>query len=377
MSIKNLMKDIRKRTGSESFKDSKYGEISTWISTGDYGLNRILTGDIYKGIPSGKVVILGGESQSGKSFIAANLAADALNNQGFDMIFYFDSEGGAMKEFFESRGCDPENIEHILVDSVEDATVKILSTYRKIVDYKKENPEAKFLCILDSLGELVPDKLINDAVDKGRQAQDMGLRAKLINNMVKGLTIPALRSDTSMVIVNHVYDDPASMFPTKVKAQGGGKGLQYTAHLSIQCAKRNEKSDSGAESAYKASILKFFTVKNRIVKPFFSSEMFLDFSKGPMKYFGLLEPAKRYGFIIQKGAYYIVPSYSDKNLRLKAFIDDPEVWNTFLDDLNAKFKAEMSYSGNETDDELDAIMEEQMESVATEILDESDDNAEA
>jgi RecA/RadA recombinase len=368
MSIKNLMKDIRKRTGSTTFKDSKYGEVSTWISTGDYGLNRIISGDIYKGIPSGKVVLLGGESQSGKSFIAANLAADALNNQGFDMIFYFDSEGGALNGFFESRGCDTEKVEHILVDSVEDATVKILSTYNYIVEFKKDNPDAKFLCILDSLGELVPDKLINDAVSKGRQAQDMGLRAKLINNMVKGLTIPAIRSDTAMVIVNHVYDDPASLFPSKIKNQGGGKGIQYTAHLSIQCAKRHEKSESSEESAYKASVLRFFTVKNRMVKPFFESEMFLDFSKGPMKYFGLLEPAKRYGFVVQKGAYYVIPSHSDKNLRLKAFIDNDEIWATFLDDLNDRFKQEMSYSGNETEEELDQLMEEQMENVAADIL---------
>ena len=531
MSIKSLMKDIRKNTGSTTFKESKYGEIGTWISTGDYGLNRILTGDIYKGIPSGKLTILGGESQSGKSFIAANLAADALNNQDFDMVFYFDSEGGALKEFFESRGCDSDKIEHILVESVEDATVKILNVYDKIVKYKETNPEAKFLCILDSLGELVPTKLIADAVDKGRQAQDMGLRAKLCvhgdtdvlmgdgsykkikdvkvgdylmthlktpkkileieinlhlrqfilntdnqrlvlsphhrmlvkrddelvyiranelttddklmkldkyeikteqhaaadsldystvhvpeyyeevainsidieeerhdmwdvevesnhtlclttdnivshncNNLVKGLTIPALKSDTAMVIVNHVYDDPASMFPSKVKAQGGGKGIQYTAHLSIQCSKRNQKSESGEESAFKASVLKFFTVKNRIVKPFFESEMFLDFSTGPMKYFGLLEPAKRYGFVEQRGAYYVIPSYSEKNLRLKAFIDNDEIWETFLDDLNVKFKEDMSYSGHEVPDDYDNLeaLNNQLEQTATEILKESE-----
>lgn len=32
------------------------------------------------------------------------------------------------------------------------------------------------------------------------------------NNMVKALTIPALKTDTAMIILNHVYDDTRSTF---------------------------------------------------------------------------------------------------------------------------------------------------------------------
>src|SRR5210317_142317 len=95
--LSSFIKDLRKSTGSESFSSSKYGTVQEWIDTGDFGLNRIISGSIRKGIPTGRVIVLAGESQTGKSFIAAQIGANALK-QGFHNIFYFDSEGGAMEE---------------------------------------------------------------------------------------------------------------------------------------------------------------------------------------------------------------------------------------------------------------------------------------
>lgn len=161
--LKNFLKKLSEETGAVSFTESKYGDINNWISTGSYALNRIISGSIYKGIPSGRVIILGGASSTGKSKIAATIAANALNECDYDAIFYFDSEGGGLKEFFENCGCDTDKVFQILVSSVEDAQLQILKTYSQIEEFKKEDPDVKFLCILDSLGALVPEKLLRDA----------------------------------------------------------------------------------------------------------------------------------------------------------------------------------------------------------------------
>lgn len=371
MSIDALLKDIRKTTESTTFENSKYGKITRWINTGDYGLNRIISGDIHKGIPSGKVILISGESQTGKSLIAAQIAANSINEEKFDHIFYFDSEGGALEKFFENRGCPKSKVEQILVENVEDATVKILETFSKIAEYKKKNPEAYFLCILDSLGALVPSKLYSDA-EKGKQVADMGSRARLCNNLLKGLTIPCLKSDTAMIVTNHVYDDPSSMYPSKIKNQSGGKGAQYVARIILQCSKLYEKDEEG-EASYKASVLKFFCTKNGFVKPFYETEMYLDFSKGSMKYFGLLKPAIEYGFIknandgkeersteARKSSKYFVPSYSkEEGFKLKNIVNDEKIWSTFLDEFNTKSKEVLSYSNTATelsDDQLDEVI---------------------
>lgn len=362
--LTKLLNKIRKTTGSESFKTSKYAEITEYIDTSCYALNRIITGDIHKGIPMGRVILFGGESQTGKSLIAAMIVANAIKNQEFSHVFYFDSEGGSLKSFFEGQGVDLDKIEHVLLDSCEDATIKILATYASIVEHKKENPDDKFLCVTDSVGALVPTKLITDA-EKGKQVQDMGSRAKLINNLVKGTIIPALRSNTTMLYLNHVYDDPSSMFPSKIKTQSGGKQLQYIPHVSIQCTKKFNKAESSDEEFYGGSFLQFFTTKNRLVRPFIQTDMYIDFSKGISKYEGLVEAATNYEFLVQNGAYYTVPSFDDKKRYLKEILRRDDIWDTFLEDFNERSKEDMSYSKEESN----AIIEEEIKEGEIDISD--------
>ena len=87
------MRELRKKTGSESYANTKYGMVTSWISSGDYGLNRLMSGSIYKGIPEGKIVQLAGESSTGKSIVAADIVINAIKD-GYTKVFYVDSEGG-------------------------------------------------------------------------------------------------------------------------------------------------------------------------------------------------------------------------------------------------------------------------------------------
>jgi RecA/RadA recombinase len=363
-SLSSLLTSVRKITDSNNFEESCYGVIKNFISTGDYGLNRIITGSTKKGIPSGKTIIIAGESQSGKSYVAANIAANALNIEQYNYIFYFDSEGGALKDFFKGCGCDLTKIEHVLVENIEDATVKILGTYANILEHKKTHPEDKFLCILDSLGALVASKIMSDASEKGKSVMDLGQKQKLTNNFMKALTIPALKSDTSIVITNHIYDDPSAMYPSKIKNQNGGRGAQYMARIVIQCSKTFEKTEDSKENqnnVYSATILKFMTTKNCLIKAFYESEMYLSFAKGPHKYFGLLQPALQYGLIQKpKQGCYVVPSYDpNKTFKLKQLLSCAKAFEAIIPQLDEKSIAEMSYGGSAPDEDLDILNNEE------------------
>ena len=278
VTFKNFLNKYREKTGSNAIAESRYGEPSYWISTGSMALNRICSGSIKKGIPSGRITILAGENSVGKSLIAATLIANAQKD-GCQHVFYFDSEGGAGTKFFENAGCDPEKIEQILVESVEDAQIKILDTFNMIMEYKEKEPEAKFMCVLDSLGALVPSKLFKDA-SNDKVVSEMGGRSKIVNNMMKAITIPCLKSDTPMIVVNHVYDNPGEMYASKIKNQGGGKGIQYMGSLNIQCSRCLEKDeDKDSEAYYGQTRLHFFTVKNRMVRPSLECDIWLDFKR--------------------------------------------------------------------------------------------------
>lgn len=376
MKLSDAFKSIRKNTGAKSLTLSK---PTDYLNTGSYALNRVLTGDINKGFPVGRISTLFGLSQSGKSLIAAHTAVNALLENKVDKVIIFDSEGGFPVDIFLNAGIDlgeeDDNdcpVQHINIHSVEDCAVKMLNTYDTLVraheEWEKDpenNDKIRVLCILDSYGFLSSDKLVSDAVDKSKMANDMGITAKLKNNMMRGLVMRVCESDCTLLVINHEYQDPGAMFTSKIHQMGGGKGIEYASHVVLQCEKVFVKSDdndflTGKENDnsnagfYKGNRLKCFTTKNRVVKPMYTAQLYVDFESGMSKYDGLIEEAVTLGFLQDVRGGYICPSYSDKRVTYKELISKPEIWDTFINDFNEKSIKAMKYSNN-TSDELDEI----------------------
>lgn len=376
MKLSDAFKSIRKNTGAKSLTFSK---PTDYLNTGSYALNRVLTGDINKGFPVGRISTLFGLSQSGKSLIAAHTAVNALLEDKVDRVIIFDSEGGFPVDIFLNAGIDlgeeDDNdcpVQHINVHSVEDCAVKMLNTYDTLVraheEWEKDpenNDKIRVLCILDSYGFLSSDKLISDAVDKSKMANDMGITAKLKNNMMRGLVMRVCESDCTLLVINHEYQDPGAMFTSKIHQMGGGKGIEYASHVVLQCEKvfvkaddndflTGKESDNSNAGFYKGNRLKCFTTKNRVAKPMYTAQLYVDFESGMSKYDGLIEEAVTMGFLQDVRGGYICPSYSDKRVTYKELISKPEIWDTFINDFNEKSIKAMKYSNN-TSDELDEI----------------------
>ena len=374
MKIKDAIKSIKKATGAETLAESSYAEVKDFLDTGSYALNRVLTGDIHKGIPVGRISTAFGISGSGKSLIAANTAALALKNNKVDVVYIFDSEGGTLVNIFKQHGVDMSRVNHIPVASVEQCSTKMLQTYDMLVQARQEyladpenNDDVRALCILDSYGALAADKLVNDAVNKDKTSMDMGLGAKLKNNMMRGLMMRVVQSNATLIIINHEYQDPSAMFASKVHNMAGGLGIQFASHVQLQCEKLLVKSTdtdfmTGLEKNdddvgfFKGNKIKFFVVKNRVCKPAYQATVFIDFNTGISKYDGLIEDAVKFGYLQEVRGGYICPSYSEKRVTYKELISNADIWNTFIEDFNKKSIELMQYS-NSTKTELDAIEE--------------------
>lgn len=390
MKLNDVIKSIKKSTGSESLNKSTLAKPSDFLSTGSFAINRVISGSIYKGFPAGRITCIAGASQSGKSLLVANTIIEAFKDNKIDTCIYFDSEGGMLVDYFEKHGVDMDKIQHIPVISLEDCAVKMLQTYDMLVKAKREyeedpanNDDVRVLVVLDSIGALSSDKLINDAVKKDQMVADMGSSAKLRNNLMRGLMMRVPISGATLLIINHVYDDPSALFgASKIKQMGGGKGLEYASHLILQCEKLLVKSGNdeflvGGEDKetdqgnfYKGNRLRFFVVKNRISKPAFQATVFLDFSRGYNKWDGLIEDSVRAGFIQEVRGGYIVPSYSDKRIYYKDLITTDEIWNTFIDKFEEWSKKQMAYSSeNITRKEIENI-EKEINSSNEDIIDE-------
>ena len=379
MKLNDTLKAIRKSTGAETLAESTYADVHEFLDSGSFALNRVLTGDIHKGFPVGRISTLFGQSGSGKSLIAANTAALALKNNKVDVVYIFDSEGGTLVNVFKQHGVDMSKVNHIPVASVEQCAVKMLQTYDMLVQARQEwiadpdnNDEIRALCILDSYGALAADKLINDAVNKDKNSMDMGLGAKLRNNMMRGLMMRVVQSNATLLIINHEYQDPGAMFASKVHSMAGGLGIQFASHVILQCEKLLIKSTdtefmTGLEKEdadvgfFKGNKIKFFVVKNRVCKPAYTATVFVDFNTGIAKYDGLITDALRLGYLKEVRGGYECPSFSDKRITYKELIKNDEIWNTFVEDFNQKSIETMSYSNSTTQalDEIDEELEEQ------------------
>ena len=172
-----------------------------------------------------------------------------------------------------------------------------------------------------------------------------------------------------MIIINHVYDSPAELFVSKIKSQGGGKGVQYMGSLNIQCSRCLEKdTDKESESFYGQTRLHFFTIKNRMIRPSLECDIWLDFKKGFVKQFkSLFDEAVRGGFFVNtKQGWYSCPTWKepDKNFRTSYLQSNQskEIWMSFLEKFNEWSESDLAYKAlnqdiEEAENELDEIVE--------------------
>lgn len=342
---------------------------------------------------------------SGKSRIVAQIIINAITKNNYDLVLYFDSEGGALYDLIKNAGADLSKIEHIVIANTEEAMIKMLNAYAEIeaeikdIDAKnlviqekndrilEKNAKAskkakkgnvepsvgdisttedntteeltpllvapKVLSILDSFGMLVSNKLIVDATEKDKMVSDMGSSARSKNSFIKAMTIPVLKTNAALIILNHIYDNPGAMYTSKIKDQPGGKGLQFASSIIVQSTKSLEKDKTEGlvegESYFKGNMIKYFTTKNRLVKLGYEAEMFVDLNYGISKYDGLIEDAKRYGYIIgpSKGRY-TVPSYSDKSVTRAQLLTDDKIWESFIKEFNEKSEKDMQYGSGDS-----------------------------
>ena len=109
---------------------------NTWVDTGNYTLNYLISGDFDKGIPLGRVTMLAGESGSGKSLIASGNIIRNAQKQGIFCVA-LDSENALHEDWLQALGVDtsPDKMLRIQVAMVDDVA-KIISDF--ITNYKKD-----------------------------------------------------------------------------------------------------------------------------------------------------------------------------------------------------------------------------------------------
>jgi len=344
-------------------EDSTLSRVGGWIDTGSYVLNAIVSGSIHGGIPKGRVTMLGGESMTGKTLFVLKILANAQKEGLIPVIF--DTENAVDPEGAARIGLDISKVKYVPCVTIEQTRNAL---YKFLTSVKEKGLEGKFIVAIDSLGNL-QSELEHSRMGKDSTSSDMGSKARAMKSLMQTCTNLGATTQTTVLATNHVYDDPAAMFPSIEKHMPGGKSIVYLPSVTVQLARKPMKSDGGktmdAETAvgqknYAGILIRALTRKNRFIKQYLQGEMFLSFHTGLDRYYGLLDLAVGVGAVIQTGSTYQLPD-GKKIGYYKNFRKDIDLWeNTILPVLEEKIKTEWAYSGGEEGEVPDEVEEEEV-----------------
>ena len=285
----DFLKKIIKETGNEYasvVEDGvESGDVDSFIDTGSFILNGLLSGSLKGGLPSTKVTALAGESATGKTYFLMGIVKNFLDSNPEAGVVYFESESAITKQMVVDRGIDSKRMVIMPVTTVQEfrtQALKVLDTYL-LQDESERKP--LFLC-LDSLGMLSTTKEVEDTAD-GKETRDM-TRAQVLKAAFRVLTLKLGRAKVPMVVTNHTYDVVGSMFPQK--EMGGGSGLKYAASSIIYLSKKKEKD--GTEVI--GNIIHCKNHKSRLTVENKMVDVRLTYDKGLDRYYGLLDLALKY-----------------------------------------------------------------------------------
>jgi len=314
----DFLKDIVKEIGGEYTQlASDIDETETYVDTGSYIFNALVSGSIFGGVSGNKITAIAGESSTGKTFFSLAVVKNFLDNNPTGYCLYFDTEAAITRSLLESRGIDTSRVVVVNVVTVEEfrgTALKAVDLYLK----KPEGERSPCMFVLDSLGMLSTSKEINDTLND-KEVRDM-TKSQLIKGAFRMVTLKLGKAKIPMIVTNHTYDVIGAYVPTK--EMGGGSGLKYAASTIIHLSKKKEKE--GTEVI--GNIIKAKTAKSRLSKENQDVEIRLFYDeRGLDRYYGLLELGELGGLWKNVAGRY---EMGGKKLYAKEILKNPEKYFT-------------------------------------------------
>ena len=281
-----------------------FNDPTDWISTGNYALNYLISGDFNKGIPLGKVTVFAGESGSGKSYICSgNIIREAQMNNIF--VILVDSENALDEAWLQAIGVDTSEDKLLRLGmSMIDDVAKTISNFMKEykADYGDKDPEErpKVLFVLDSLGMMLTPTDV-DQFEKGDMKGDLGRKPKALTALVRNCVNMFGSYNVGMVATNHTYASQ-DMFDPDDKISGG-QGFIYASSIVVAMKKLKLKEDEDGNKVTDVRGIRSAcrVMKTRFAKPFEGVQVKIPYETGMNPYSGLLDLFEKKGLITQSG----------------------------------------------------------------------------
>ena len=134
--MNDFLKDVIKQVGNEyaSIVDDgvEAGDVDSFIDTGSYIFNALLSGSVNGGLPANKITAIAGESATGKTYFLMGIVKNFLDANPDAGVIYFESESAITKQMVVERGIDTKRMVIFPVTTVQEfrtQALKVLDQY--------------------------------------------------------------------------------------------------------------------------------------------------------------------------------------------------------------------------------------------------------
>ena len=329
-----------------------FHDPTDWISTGNYALNYLVSGDFNKGIPLGKVTVFAGESGAGKSYICSGNIVKAAQDQGIFVVL-IDSENALDETWLQALNVDTDEKKLLKLNmSMIDDVAKTVSTFMD--DYKAMSDEdrPKVLFVIDSLGMLLTPTDV-DQFTKGDMKGDMGRKPKALTALVRNCVNMFGSHNVGLVATNHTYASQ-DMFDPDDKISGG-QGFIYASSIVVAMKKLKLKEDEDGNKVTDVRGIRAGckVMKTRYAKPFEGVLVKIPYETGMNPYSGLVDLFEKKGILVKDGNRL---KYVDsKGTETKEYRKVWESGGELLDNIMKEF---VDTDSNETEKETVNAVEE-------------------
>ena len=290
-------KDITKSIDGMSIG---FNDPTDWISTGNFALNYLISGDFNKGIPLGKVTVFAGESGAGKSYICSGNIVKNAQDQGIFVVL-IDTENALDELWLHNLGVSTDESKLLKLNmAMIDDVAKTISTF--MADYKSlpDGERPKVLFVVDSLGMLLTPTDVNQ-FEAGDMKGDMGRKPKALTSLVRNSVNFFGSYNVGMVCTNHTYASQ-DMFDPDDKISGG-QGFIYASSIVVAMKKMKLKEDEDGNKITDVMGIRAGckVMKTRYAKPFEGMQIKIPYETGMNPYSGMVDLAEKRGMLKKEG----------------------------------------------------------------------------
>jgi len=236
------------------------------------------------GLPRGKTVELYGPESSGKTTLALQILAES---QKMGKCAYIDAEHALDPQYAARLGVDVDNLLFSQPDSGEQA-LEICNMLIKA---------GGVVCIIiDSVAALTPRAEIEGEIGD----ISVGGQARMMGQAMRMLTARASKQLTTLIFINQIREKVGVLYGSP-ETVPGGRALKFFASVRLDVRRRTPIKDGTQQIGAKTQIK---VVKNKVGRPFVSTEVSMYFGEGFSRELDLMEVAADLNVLQLNGSHY-------------------------------------------------------------------------